>query len=184
MVALLSLGASVAHPDPLEGLDIGASASQVRGHTYSAAWTAKEPQGLRRGLIQSGLLEQLNRAKVTPKTREGGLDPARLVSFQSISKGGLHRLAVFSESGRLSYLLFRVPAPLKSGSMFSKSRLRARDQVLESLGRYRLRATEKDRYGNVSEWRGRTSRGGLWVRYVPEEEIMWVLLHERSGGSR
>lgn len=184
MVTLLCLSGSIAHADPLLGLDIGVSPARFVGQSRGTGWSGKAPQGLKKGLIDSRLLEQINRAGVTPKTREGGLDPAQFGRFERLTRGRTEYLAAFSSDEKLSFLLVKIAAPLKFGSMFSKDRLRAREQVLQSLSPYRLKVDTKDRYGNVSVWRGRTARGGLWVRYVPEEEMMWLLLHSRSGASR
>jgi len=53
---------------------------------------------------------------------------------------------------------------------------------LADLRSFAWRAKDKDSYGNPRTWTGRGSGGTLWVRHVPEDDELWVLLYTRSRG--
>lgn len=160
------------------------SEAEVRTVVGASArsWSREQPQALRQGLVRSRLLEALHRAQAAPKTRDGALDAQALGSFLVARRGGVAYTAVFTPDGRLNYALARVPVPLASRDPFLKARLRPFHTALASLRGFGLRVKDKDRYGNPRTWTGRGSSGRLWVRHVPEDDELWVLLYTRSKG--
>ncbi len=178
------LAPSVGLANPLQGLKLGMPEAEVRAALGPSArsWRSGQPQALRHGLVRSRLLEALHRAQAAPKTRDGALHAQALSSFLVARRGGIDYTAVFAPDGGLNYALVRLPVPLASKDPFVKARLRPFQAALAGLRSFGLKAKNKDSYGNPRTWTGRGSGGTLWVRHVPEDDELWVLLYPRSRG--
>ncbi len=180
----LIVAPSVGLANPLQGLALGMPEADVRAALGPSArsWRSEQPQALRQGLVRSRLLEALHRAQAAPKTPDGALDAQALASFLVARRGAIDYTAVFAPDGGLNYALVRIPVPLASKDPFVKARLRPFHSALADLRGFALRAKDKDSYGNPRTWTGRGSGGTLWVRHVPEDDELWVLLFARSRG--
>lgn len=177
----------VARADLLLGLDAGtplATATTALSGKHLQIWSASAPQALRLGLVDSDLLEAVNRARAGRLDGDGALDARAFDSFLALHEGGVDYVIAFDEDRRLSYLLAKLPTPIGDPDPFAKARLRPLVRVVSSLRRLGLREKVKDRYGNPQTWRGATRRGGLWARYVPEAEAVWLLLHAQARSPR
>lgn len=184
LTAMLLWGAS-ASADPLLGLKLGATQDEVQAAlgAQAQAWPAQSPQALRRGLVDTGLLEELHRAGVQSKDHTPSLKPSSLGTFITARRDNIDYTVVLSASGRLSYLMAQVAVPLASSDPFVKDRLQPRKQALASLKGYELVPATTDAYGNRRAWRGSAGPGRVWVRHVPDQDLLRVLLYRgpRSG---
>lgn len=181
LIAGLALAPGTAGAVPLFGLDVGDSvrtATVALADAAPAAWSAQAPQALRRGLVETGLLEALNRSGAGERGADGALDPEGFARFVTARGEGVAYTLAFSRGGELRYLLARAAVRLGSSDPFVAQRLAPLRAELDRLSRrHRLRAVERDEYGNRLQWAGRTRRGALWVRWVPESDELWLLVH-------
>lgn len=187
-VALLLLTLAAPEVAP-PGLAPGASLAEVKRAAQrleDVRWLrADAPQALRHGLLDTRLLEGLNRFGLAPKDDAGGLDPRAFTSLLTASARGARYAAALADEGRgevLWALLVRLPVP-PDGDPWSRGRLGRLEAALAALARTTaLEPVERDTHGNSFSWRG--SRAGVEVRvhYLPEEDelrVLWV--HPRAA---
>lgn len=189
LIVLLLLGApSGAYAsDPIMGLDLGMPLRAVKARLNNAGFDAprvyrsQQPQALRKSLIETGLLALGNAAGGLPQDEDQTVRPETFDRILVASNRFLQVTATFGPKRTLQLLAVRVAVPVESrqdrGPRWSSNRLVRRRAVLERLRRYHLHPTQTDRYGNRFAWRGATPRGQLFVRYVPEDDEMQILLH-------
>ena len=178
------LGPRSGRANPFSGLSLARplTSTALAEHGFSGArtWSARAPMAMKRGLIDTGLLEAINHAKATPKGRDGGLDAKALATF-GVARRGKRRYAFAGSKGRLRFALVRIPVPVDASKDgrggWSPKRLHRLQGVLQELRAWNLRPSERDRYGNRFEWRGKALGGRVWVQYRPEQDEVWVLVH-------
>jgi hypothetical protein len=148
-------------------IDLGSTRAEVeRALVESAAWLeASEPQAMRRGLIETGLLGALGKAGAIPKTSDGLFDGAAFKSFASGTREGRTFAIALGPDARVRAILVRVKVPVERGAI---------ERVLAELGE--LEAVSRDRYGNAFEWVRRTKGGEIRAWYVPERDELIVLV--------
>ena len=137
----------------------------------------RQPQGFRRALLDSGLLGELNRYRWSPKTRKGAFDPLSVPRFWV---GDRYALA-FDDRGQIRYALLRYSVPVDGAvdpnGGWSPARLARRTRRVESLKAWlNLVPAERDRYGNVFVWAGRTKNAQARLRYVPARDELLLLM--------
>lgn len=142
---------------------------------------ADDPQALRRALVDGQLLELWNRWDLTPKTKEGGLDPS---AFQriAIAERGRDRWVLTFARGGLSAALGRYRVPVDPSADppggWSPRRLDPLRRALLALKPFSLAPFQPDGYGNVTEWRARAAGGTVRAWYRAGEDELLVLLAE------
>ena len=135
-----------------------------------------QPQGFRVGLLQSRLLEELNRQRWAPRGTSGSFDPS---AVQKLWVGADFVMA-FDATERLRFALLRYAVPVDTRrdgqGGWSPARLRRRAEWIARLTPLlNLRPSKRDRYGNVFAWRGTQGRAQVRVRYIPESDELRVL---------
>ncbi|MBN2496654.1 MAG: hypothetical protein JXR96_18840 [Deltaproteobacteria bacterium] len=147
-----------------------------------------QPQALRKALVDTGLLEALNRLDLSPRRPDGALDPSPMAVLLRGEIEGLPAVLSFDARGalRIAQLALRVPVltPDREGPEhgWSAGRLAARKRALASLARFSLEPLEKDAYGNVFVWKGRAGRAELRAWYRPERDELRVVLVLPAAG--
>ncbi len=136
-----------------------------------------QPQGFRRALLDTGLLGELNRFRWSPKTRGGGFDHRSIPRFWVGSRFAL----AFDKDGKIRYALLRYPVPIDPSvdpnGGWSKARLAPRARRVESLKAWlSLVPKERDPYGNVFVWSGRSAAGQVRLRYAPTRDELLLLM--------
>jgi hypothetical protein len=177
-LALLALAS------PVDSLHVGASEKDVaegmKRSGASVAWVGSaEPQALRRALIESGLLEAINRSGAAPKRKDGGFDFAAFRRFAFAKSGNASWVAALSQEG-LRFLLSvqRVPVDqTKDREGWSGARLHRLQSALAALAPYELQPLAKDRWGNSFQWKGKKGRDRIAVWFVPERDELRVLMY-------
>lgn len=185
---LLALGLLLAGfgsgEDPFRGLRVGASSAEVEaalgGLRLSVNAAGAQPGALRDGLVRTGLLEAIHRAEATPRSEEGGLDPAAFARVRA-GEGGGASYAVAESARGVGFVLVRVKVPVDpgkdGGGGWSKDRLHRLQDALRAFGGFGLRPVRQDRYENRFEWKGKGRAGRVFVRYVPEDDEVVALLY-------
>ncbi len=178
LVALLAIGS------PVDSLALGASEKEVteglRRAGGAVEWVdAGEPQAMRRALIDTGLLEAINRASAAPERKDGGFDFGVFRRFALAQTAGRTSVAVMSQAGlRFLLVIERVPIdPSKDRDGWTKARLHRLESALAALSPYELQPVSKDRWGNSFEWKGRKGRDRLEVWYRPERDELRILMY-------
>ncbi len=158
-------------PTPADGLP-----SVQRRWTDGRLVEVTQPQGFRIGLIDSGLLAEMNRNRWAPKTPDGRFDAD---SVRQLWVGPRYAMA-FDRDGRLRFALFRYSVPVDTSRdalpAWSSTRLHRRTDVLARLERWRLEAAKRDRYGNIFAWKGSDGRVQARLRHQPARDEMLLLL--------
>ena len=147
------------------------------------AWTPGQrlaietPQAFRIGLLDSGLLAELNRYRWAPVTTDGRFDPSAVSQFWV----GERFVMAFDRRGRLRFALLRFSVPIDTRrdlpDRWSDQRLRRRAATVQRLtGPLGLVPDERDRFGNVFGWRGRARGVQARLRHEPTLDEMYLLL--------
>ncbi|MBK6688650.1 MAG: hypothetical protein IPG45_29530 [Deltaproteobacteria bacterium] len=142
---------------------------------------ASDPQALRRALVDGQLLELWNRWALTPKTKEGGLDPRAFERIAIAERGRDRWVLTFSRGGLTSALgRYRVPVDPSADPPggWSPRRLDPLRRALQALKPFALVAGRPDGYGNLTEWRSRAAGGAVRALYRPGDDELLVLLAE------
>ena len=172
--------------EPFLGLRVGAPSADVdaalggAGVRLTVNASGVQPGALRDGLVASGLLEAIHRADATPRSEEGGLDPA---AFARVRVGATRqaRYAVAESARGVGFVLVRVAVPVDPSrdprGGWSKDRLHELQDALRAFAGYGLRPVGGDRYENHFEWRGKGRAGRVYVRYAPEDDEVVALLY-------
>lgn len=183
--AILISSASAVAGAAILPLSIGDGRAEIeralRADRYQEVeWIAADaPQALRRGLIDTGLLETLNRFGLAPKDVTGRLDAGAFTVVVRAQKSG-HHLTLALSGSRVRAMLLSLAVPVDASADppggWSPARLTPLRRALDDLSPYRLEPLEKDARGNVFAWKGR--RGGDEVRalYSPERDELRVLV--------
>jgi hypothetical protein len=140
---------------------------------------AAEPQAFRRALIDTGLLEEMNRSNAAPKLKDGAMDLAALDRFGFAEREGRSYVAVMSGGGlRFVFVAIRVPVDSsKDAGGWSEARLHRLKDALAGLSKLGLRAAGKDRWGNTFAWTAVEGRSRWVVRYDPSADVVRVLMY-------
>lgn len=170
--------------DPFLGLRVGASSGEVesalRGARLEVDATSVQPGALRDGLVRTRLLEAIHRADATPRSMEGGLDPAAFSRLRAGQADGARYTVAESPRG-VDFVLVRVKVPVDPSrdhrDGWSKDRLHRLQEALRAFGGFALRTAKQDRYENRFEWKGKGRGGRVFVRYVPEDDELVALLY-------
>jgi hypothetical protein len=176
MIALALLLVSTP-PWPVElGADRAALERALGGRR--AEWlSSRDPQALSRALLASGLLAELNALGVTPKTKEGALDPERWHQWALVREASRELVFGFGRGGTVGWIWIREHVPTDPAApRGSKERLAPIEAALERAQVRRMEAKERDRYGNVFAWQGKAGGGIAVVRYLPAHDRITVLI--------
>lgn len=176
---LLLFAPSVALADPVFDRVVDEQSDRFATELGTKWSSASERQALTRALVDSRLLETLNRFDAAPKTG-GALDEKALTRVGVLDQGGRRYTFLFAGQ-ELSVMMARIAVPVipDRGEGWSKDRLSRRVTELEALKRYQLVPIHKDRYGNVFRWRGKARGGRVFVEHRPERDELVVVFVRR-----
>jgi hypothetical protein len=185
MIALLLLCAAQAELGQLKiGMsEADASAILERAGAKVVHLAANEPQALKKALIDGELLAIWNRFELTPKTAEGGLDPAAFQRLLIAEAGDRRWVLTFGARGlraALGRYPVRVDANVDPAGAWSGARLEPLRRSLKALGPFDLAPLESDTYGNRFAWKGRAKDAAVRALYRPADDELVVLLS--AGG--
>ncbi len=170
---------SLAYADPVFDRIVAEQTDRFATELGAKWWRASDPQALAHALVDTRLLETLNRFDAAPK-REGALDKDALTRVGVLDQGSRHYTFLFA-GDELTVALARIAVPVRpdKGEGWSRDRLALRRAELDALKRYGLQPIHKDRYGNVFRWRGKAKGGRVFVEYRPERDELVVLFVRR-----
>ncbi|MEL7368417.1 MAG: hypothetical protein AAFN74_05865 [Myxococcota bacterium] len=139
--------------------------------------TIEQAQGFTAGLIDTGLLGELNRYRWSPRISKGRFVPSLVDRFWV----GPSYVIAFDKRDRIRYALFRFSVPVDASndqvSEWSPNRLhrfkRVSAQLRTQLG---LVPERRDRWGNIFAWRRQTPRPQARLRYEPLSDELLLLL--------
>lgn len=173
--------ALLAIASPIDTLRLGASEKDVtEGIGGKVSWvSAAEPQAMRRALIDTGLLEAINRSGAAPKRKDGAFDFAAFHRFAFGGSTDETTVAVMSQEGlRFLFTVRRVPVDAsKDRDGWAKARLHRIESALAALAPYDLQPVGKDRWGDSFQWKGKKGRDRIAVWYVAEQDELRVLMY-------
>ena len=151
--------------------------------SVQAAWRGgkvvaiEEPQGFRIGLIDTGLLGELNRYRWAPR------GTGRRFDIDSVSRVyvGSNFVMAFDRRTRLRFAMLRYSVPVDTRAdqtnRWSPKRLHRRTDTLARLkAELPLRPSRRDRFGNVFEWESRQQKTWAKLRYDPVSDEMILLI--------
>lgn len=127
------------------------------------------------------VLELWNRWSLTPKTKEGGLDPAAFERIVVAERGPDRWVLTFARGGLTSALgRYRVPVDASADPPggWSPRRLDPLRRALQALKPFGLVTGRPDAHGNITEWQARAAGGAVRVLYRPGDDELLVLLAE------
>lgn len=177
---LLPLALVAAPIGSIPDLRIGESVESVTGKCAglkgnSESLSVETPQHFSQGLLRSGLLALLNRAKA----RHSLLDnpAARRVSFRRTETPGHHRYLFAFAEGKLEAALLKTPVTI-SGDRHDPARLGPIRAILQPYQSACALAPVYPRARNHFEFAGDCGGGTkVYVEYRPERDEAWILLH-------
>lgn len=135
------------------------------------------PQGFSEGLLQSGLLEALNRYRWAPRTADRRFDAD---AFEKLWVGPQWVMA-FDQKGQLRFAFFRFSVPVDprrdpTGGWSADRMWRKNEIVAQLRAQLSLQTMRRDKYGNVFQWQGRSGRRQARLRYEPAVDELRLLL--------
>lgn len=164
-----------------DGPRLRAELSRVEGTIEDIR--AGDDQALSRMLLESRLLEIINRFGLAPRQADGRFDPSPFAEAIGVRRGDFEVWVTLPRAGSSAsrYALFRIPVPVDAGADtdggWSLQRLRRIKGALAALSACNLRPLHKDVRGNVFAWEGKHPLGWrLHVWYAPEEDELRLLL--------
>lgn len=177
LVILLCLAPAVANADPIFDRVVEEKTTEAAG--INTKWyRPSDPQALTNVLLRTGLLETLHHFGVTPKDGARGIDTRAMSKLGQLDAAGRRYAFLFGDDA-LRAVMVRIPVPVvpETGADrgWKRERLGHRKTALADLGRYRLKASKKDQYGNVFEWKGLAPGGRVFVRYLPKTDEIVAL---------
>jgi hypothetical protein len=169
---------------PVDSLHLGASEKDVteglRRTADKVEWIdAGQSQAMRRALLDTGLLAAINRSGAAPKRKDGGFDFGAFSRF-ALAEAGAHRYVAVMAQGGLRFLLVVKKVPIdatKDRDGWNPARLHRIKSAITELSPYDLKPTQRDRWGNSFEWKGKKGRDQIAVWLVPESDELRVLMY-------
>ena len=176
--------ALLAIASPIDSLQVGASEKDVaeglRRGGGAVEWVdAGESQAMRKALIDSGLLAAINKSGAAPKRKDGSFDFSAFSRFGMARSGGARYVAVMAQDG-LRFLLAVKKVPIdaaKDRDGWSEARLHRIKSALDELSPYDIKPTQRDRWGNSFQWKGKKGRDQIAVWFIPETDELRVLMY-------
>lgn len=142
---------------------------------------ASAPRGLATGLLETGLLAELNRVKARFGGPGESPKAAGARAFLMGRNAAADWVVALDPRGRVQVAMFRVMVPVDRDADpqggYGPGRLRRRAQALAEIGRSQLRVVDRDRRGNAFGWAGTLGKAMTAAHYNPERDEIIVLVY-------